>query len=71
MHRHIATKVLLGLGLVAGPVAAGEGHGWHRRWAKGYPPMFEEWHRRMHAQEKAEPQGQGQAPTTPPAEPAQ
>jgi hypothetical protein len=26
------------------------GHGMHDRWANGAPPMFEEWHRRMHEQ---------------------
>ena len=30
-------------------------HGFrHAPWRRGYPPMFEEWHRRMHEQETAE-----------------
>jgi hypothetical protein len=30
-------------------------HGFkHMPWRKGYPPMFEEWHRRAHAQDAAE-----------------
>ena len=39
----------------------GPGTPWgaHRAWEKGYPPIFEEWHRRMH--------GQGE-PSAPPPE---
>jgi len=32
-------------------------HSWRQAWEKGYPPMFDEWHRRAH--------GQGE-PTPPP-----
>ena len=46
-----------------------ERHGWQRRWAGGFPPIFEEWHQQAHAQEKAKSQGQAQTP--PPAEPTQ
>ena len=73
MHRHMATKVLFGLGLVAGasmlmhrlaehrygvapgPVSPHERHGWHRAWDKGYPPIFEAWHRQAHAQQDQPP----------------
>jgi hypothetical protein len=69
MHRHMATKVLVGLGLAAGasmlmhrlaehrcdiapgPLGPGERHGWHRAWTKGYPLIFEDWHRQAHAQQ--------------------
>jgi hypothetical protein len=37
--------------------------GSHGAWEKGYPPMFEEWHRRAH--------GQGEPPTPPPADSGQ
>jgi len=34
-----------------GPEGAGEGYGWHhRRWAGGFPPFLDEWHRQAHAQ---------------------
>ena len=37
-------------------------HGWRRTWEKGYPPFFDDWHRRAH--------GQGE-PTPPPSDPNQ
>ena len=39
----------------------GEPHHWRGPWGKGFPPMFEEWHRQAH--------GQGTDQTTPPSEP--
>jgi len=30
-------------------------HGWHRAWEKGYPPMFDDWHRRAHGQTEPTP----------------
>ncbi len=29
--------------------------GWRRAWEKGYPPMFDEWHRRAHGQTEPTP----------------
>ncbi len=63
-HRHC---------MAAGPVGPGDRHGWHRTWAKGYPPFFEDWHRQAHAREqaqpaaKAQPAAQDQPPAAPPA----
>jgi hypothetical protein len=45
-----------------GPGSRGGPWGWHRPWGeKGYPPMFDEWHRQAH--------GQTDGPSTPPSEP--
>jgi hypothetical protein len=30
-------------------------HDWRRAWEKGYPPMFDEWHRRAHGQTEPTP----------------
>lgn len=48
----------------------------HVAWRRGYPPVFEEWHRRAHADEKAEAKPADEAKpaaaeSQPAAEPAQ
>lgn len=61
---------LLRLALWRRPWGGPMGWGWHghpgdfrewRRWEKGYPPIVEEWHRKMHTPDQ---------PETPPADPA-
>lgn len=53
----------------AAPTDPSAGYGWQRRWAHGYPPIFDAWHQQAHAQAEAKPQDAAQA-QTPPAGPA-